>query len=373
MRVYYIMPQKGIITMTLSLCMIVKNEENNLARCLDSASGLADEIIIVDTGSCDGTVEAAKQYTDKVYHFDWIDDFSKARNFSFSKAASDYCMWLDADDVILKDDFEKIKNLKNSLPVEIDVVMMPYNTAFDESGNVLFSYYRERIVRNSPEYRWEGRVHEAISPTGKVIYYDAAISHKKEKASYSDRNLRIYEKMIAQGDSFSPRDMFYYGRELYYHSRFNEAISVFSDFLSEQSAWIENKIDACGILADCYLAKDDRLSALSSLMRSLTLDAPRAEICCKIGEIMMENNNYSEAIFWYETALSKKPDMTSGAFVNHDCCGFIPAIWLCVCYDRLGDHEKACEYNNLALSFKPQSEAALSNKKYFETLKTEGA
>lgn len=68
---------------TISLCMIVKNEEKVLARCLDSIADLMDEIIIVDTGSSDNTKEIAKKYTDKIYDFAWIDDFSAARNYSF--------------------------------------------------------------------------------------------------------------------------------------------------------------------------------------------------------------------------------------------------------------------------------------------------
>ena len=73
---------------TISLCMIVKNEEKVLARCLDSIADLMDEIIIVDTGSSDNTKEIAKKYTDKIYDFTWIDDFSAARNFAFSKATT---------------------------------------------------------------------------------------------------------------------------------------------------------------------------------------------------------------------------------------------------------------------------------------------
>ena len=75
---------------TISLCMIVKNEEKVLARCLDSIADLMDEIIIVDTGSSDNTKEIAKKYTDKIYDFAWIDDFSAARNYSFSKATKEY-------------------------------------------------------------------------------------------------------------------------------------------------------------------------------------------------------------------------------------------------------------------------------------------
>ena len=85
---------------TISLCMIVKNEELNIARCLDSVVELVDELIIVDTGSVDRTVEIASNYTSKVYSYLWKDDFSDARNYSFSKASMDYCMWMDADDIL---------------------------------------------------------------------------------------------------------------------------------------------------------------------------------------------------------------------------------------------------------------------------------
>ena len=75
---------------TISLCMIVKNEERILSRCLDSVKDLVDEIIIVDTGSTDATKRIAAEYTDKIYDFAWIDDFSAARNFAFSKASKEY-------------------------------------------------------------------------------------------------------------------------------------------------------------------------------------------------------------------------------------------------------------------------------------------
>ena len=86
---------------TVSLCMIVKNEEQILQRCLDSLAGLMDEIIIVDTGSTDATKEIAAKYTDKVYDFVWIDDFSAARNFAFSKAGMEYIYSADADEMPL--------------------------------------------------------------------------------------------------------------------------------------------------------------------------------------------------------------------------------------------------------------------------------
>ena len=142
---------------TISLCMIVKNEEDVLARCLDFAINFADEIIIVDTGSTDRTKEIAALYTDQVYDFEWIDDFAAARNFAFSKATMEYCMWLDAD----------------------DMVMMRYHTGFDKNGDPTFSYNRERLIKNNKGYSWQGAIHEAITPCGNILYTDIAVCNQK--------------------------------------------------------------------------------------------------------------------------------------------------------------------------------------------------
>ncbi len=95
----------------ISLCMIVKNEEENIEHCLSSIQGLVDEIIIIDTGSTDGTKEIAKKFGAKVFDFKWNNNFSDARNFSLSKATGDWIFILDADEVISPSDHEKIKNL----------------------------------------------------------------------------------------------------------------------------------------------------------------------------------------------------------------------------------------------------------------------
>ena len=128
-----------------SLCMIVKDEAAVLERCLDSVKTLVDEMIIVDTGSADGTKEIIKSYAGRLYEYDWQDDFSAARNYSFSLASSDYCLWLDADDVLPASTVETLEKLKENWDPATDVVMLPYQTAFDESGRPVFSFWRENI------------------------------------------------------------------------------------------------------------------------------------------------------------------------------------------------------------------------------------
>lgn len=353
---------------TISLCMIVKNEEMNIARCLDSVADLVEEIIIVDTGSIDRTEEIASNYTSKVYSYQWKDDFSDARNYSFSKASMDYCMWMDADDILEDTEKEKFLQLKKSLPLDIDIVMMKYNTSFDEAGRPSFSYFRERWVRNCEKYRWIGAVHEVIPPNGRVIHSDIAISHKKMSVGDPERNLRIYQKMIADGKALEPRQQYYYGRELYYHKQYKEAVSVLEQFLLSKDGWIENKIEACSICADCYYQLGQEQLALTTLLRSMSFDLPRAELCCEIGKYFLEHGNCHNAIYWYEVALNTPKNECSDGFILPDCYDYVPLLQLCVCYDKLGDRQKAKEYNERAGAYKPYSHAYLYNKRYFESL-----
>ena len=127
---------------TISLCMIVKNEEDVLERCLRSAEGIADEIIIADTGSTDQTKEIALRCGAKVYDFVWKDDFAAARNFAFSKATCDYLFWLDADDVVPEQTRRGLLLLREKLDPSVDMVMLPYHTAFDAAGRPTLIFYR---------------------------------------------------------------------------------------------------------------------------------------------------------------------------------------------------------------------------------------
>lgn len=356
---------------TLSLCIIVKNEEAVLARCLESIKDAVDEIIIADTGSTDKTKDIARKYTDLVYDFKWINDFSAARNFSFSKAHCDFIMWLDADDVITYENRLKLIDLKNNLNNE-DVVMLKYNTAFDENANPTFSYYRERIIRRSTPHIWKGRVHEAIECTGKIIYSDIAVNHHSVKTEYSTRNLDIYEQQISEGEPMKPRDMFYYGRELYYHRKFDKAIKILSEFLEKGNGWIENNIEACKILSFCYAETNHTENALKALFSSFAYDAPRAEICCQIGNQFMKTEKYEIAAFWFRLALNTPKQEEKGAFVDLDSYGYIPCLQLCVCCDKLKLYSMAEEYNLKAGEYRPDSKAYLNNLKYFKTLHKNG-
>ena len=348
--------------MQLSVCLIVKNEEEVLERCLSCAAKFADEIVIVDTGSTDGTVEIAHKFTDKVFYFEWRDDFSAARNFAFEKAKGDYVMWLDADDVITDENCIKIKELVKT--GGFDMAYLPYATAF-ENDRPTFVYYRERIMKSSMNFRFEGAVHEAIVPRGKTIYSDVPIFHKKVRCGDPLRNLSILQRKIARGDKLDGRSKFYYGRELLFNKMYIECCAVLEDYL-KGDGWIENRLEACVNLYHAYTALGREEEAISALLKSFTLAPPRSDVCCIMGERAMKANDNKSAIFWYELALNCVPDIKSGGFVNLDYCGFIPNIQLCVIYDRLGERQKAIFYNEAAGADKPDSPAYLHNKEYFK-------
>lgn len=139
-------------------------------------------------------------------------------------------------------------------------------------------------------------------------------------------------------------------------------------FLDSGAGWLENQIEACRLLSQCMTALGRDGDALPALLRSLTLDTPRAEVCCDMGGWFLARKQWRQAAFWYELALTRKRDDTSGAFVSPDCYGYLPAVQLCVCWYHLGDGEKAKAFNELAASFRPEDPFVLQNRTFFSSL-----
>ncbi len=350
---------------TISLCMIVRDEEAVIGRCLQNMREIADEIIVVDTGSEDKTKEIARECGARVIDLPWEDNFAAARNFSFDQATMEYILWLDADDVLDEDNIALFKELKNTLDPSVDVVMMRYHVAFDPHGKPTFTFFRERLVRRTGGFRWFGRVHEAIVSSGVVIRSQIAVRHEKIKPGDSTRNLRIYERMIAEGEVLEPRHRYYYARELFTHDRLDEAIVLLQQSIDDPNAWVENRIGACRDLAACLLKKGDEGGALQALLKSMLLGEPKAEVCCDIGSIFMGRDEFKSAAFWYRAAPECSPSEEGGGFASPECRGYIPFMQLCVCYDRLGQHELAEMCNERAALFKEDDPAVEQNRAYF--------
>ncbi len=353
---------------TISLCMIAREEEEGLARTLDCVRGIADEIVIVEAGATERTREIAKEYTDKIYGFEWTDDFSAARNFSFAQATGDYILWLDAGDVIMEEDRQKFARFKGELNPDVDVVMMRYTVNPDDCGEPAFFYYRERLVKRSCGFVWKEPVHEYLEIGGNILTSDIGIVHKNAYKNGSCQNISIYQSWIAKGGELSPRGLYYYARELKEQGRTDEAVEKLSIFLNMGEGWAEDNISACYELADCYNAQNNADQALISLLRSFLYDLPRAEACCRIGFIHLKKHEYKSAVFWFNLA-AEAPSSPGWGIARPDYSDYIPYMELAVCYDRLGDPAQAEACNDKAGEIKPDAPEYLYNKKYFTALK----
>lgn len=214
--------------MKLSVCMIVKNEERVLARCLDCVSQFADELIIVDTGSTDRSMEIAGKYTSKVFFHKWQDSFAEARNYAYSLATCEYMMWLDADDVIDEENIGRFLKLKQETPPDTDVIFTIYrNYSEDGIGDYIL---RDRIIRRSLNPKWVGDVHEAIPlrSSWKCMYaLDITIIHKKEYVNDPKRNMGIFNKVINEGKIFTDFEKANYCKELVFAKNYEKAYDVF--------------------------------------------------------------------------------------------------------------------------------------------------
>jgi glycosyltransferase involved in cell wall biosynthesis len=353
---------------SISLCMIVKNEENTLCRCLESVKDVVDEIIIVDTGSNDRTLEIVKDYTDKIYQFEWIDDFSAARNFAFQQAKMDYVLTMDADDILGYEEKDKLIELKNTLPSSIDAITMKYLTAFDQSGNVLVSLRQVRLVKRAKQFKWHGAVHEYLDVCGNILHSDISVTHKRMHKNY-DRNLNIYEVRIKKGIPFSPRDLFYYANELYDHEYYQKAITIYLEFLNTENHWLEDERTAYGKIADCYAKLHDINHinhAIQFVLKSFQLGSPRPEDCCRLGFFFLQKGEPKVALYWFQFA-TILPNTDYGGIIHHACSTWIPHLQLSGCYSRLGEMNKAYKHIEIAQSFCPNHKVIVKNKSLLES------
>lgn len=354
---------------TFSVCMIVKNEENILSETIESIKDIADEIIVVDTGSTDGTKEIAKKYTDKVYDFEWIDDFSAARNAAYSYATKDYIFFMDADDYLPEEEREKVLELKKTLDDSVDAVSIFTVFTVDEFGKPAFKYRRHRLVKRSNNFKWHGPVHEYLAVSGNIIHSDIHVYHrkqdKKKSAEEKSRNLRIYEKRLKKGETFSPRDKFYYANELKDHGQFEKAIEQYNDFLDSKKGWLEDNIRACIYLADCYRSLGDNEKEVESLTRSFVYDVPRPEVSCRLGDMYQAKQMYLKAILWYQLAIEVDMSDTLG-FQFEQYSTWYPHLQSCVCYWQLGNKELSYRHHLKAKDYRPNDERILYNEQFFK-------
>lgn len=208
----------------ISLCMIVKDEEAMLGRTLAAVADHVDEIIVVDTGSTDRTVEIAAEHGATILHHTWTGDFAAARNVSLEAATGDWILYLDADEVLVDGDGPALRALAGKTWREAFYLVWTNHTGDEEDGTAV-QHNGLRMFRNRPQYRFEGRLHEQYAQhlpgflKERLELTQVRVDHfgylgvvRDEKAK-SARNIELITKQIAEGTS-TPFLRFNLGTEL---------------------------------------------------------------------------------------------------------------------------------------------------------------
>ncbi len=195
----------------LSTCMIVRNEEDFLERCLASIRPFTDELIVVDTGSTDGTIAIAEGYADRLIHHPWADDFSAARNRSIADAAGEWIFYIDADEELPPGGGKKLCESLDSFPEDMDHLYLMIRN-LDGTGGILSEFPALRLFRNGRGIRFEGIVHNQVICRGAggtlpiaLIHYGYALTPEKMEQKFQ-RTFSLTKKQIAE----EPNNPFYY-------------------------------------------------------------------------------------------------------------------------------------------------------------------
>lgn len=346
---------------TISLALIARNEEKNVDRLLNSVEGCFDEIVFVDTGSTDKTVEKAEARGCKVIHFGWVDDFSKARNFAFSRCTQDYIMWLDLDDVL--HNREAFIKFRDSAMEFCDAWFNTYEYALDKNLNPVVSFVRERIFKRSLNAQWQYPLHEGIiaKPEWTQSYITTwSVKHMRDEADIKadkSRNIRILENIV-KSSSVDARMTFYYGKELFEAGRASEAIGVFEECFKMEDLQPHDRILGLQYAGHSAMSCFDQLKpeahqertrlfnlALSFAMEGIKADPNRAEFHVLIGDAYLRLGDIQRSVPYFAAAkacLKNFDTKYEGAIYSFkNLYGEAPSLQLGKIYAHLGLLDKA--------------------------------
>lgn len=380
---------------TISLCLIAHNNANILGPCLGSVCQHVDEIVVVDSYSTDTTKEVADKYTDKVYDLDdpeayltddqalydklnikgkpsglrFLGDYSKARNFSFSKATSDYIMWLDTDDVVKNP--EEIPRLIQLMEKDkVNAVKINYDYSFDSNGKPLTALSRERIVRNSPDIRWVYPGHEVINVTGVTADYPTTlnIEHRNHSGGNVARKIehkafKILKSYILNNDLVDARIYFYLGREAVNVS-LDESISAFENYL--KVGWWDEEVALARATMGCIFEDlGDYNKAWNYFAGAQMSYETNPDGYFGLARIAYYKQMWDKCIHFTTLGLNTKFKgvlWTAQASYRRSN----PYVFSNVAYSRLGRNKEALEACLKGLEIDPNDKNLLHNKAFYE-------
>lgn len=343
--------------MTVSVALIVRDEEQTLARCLDSFAREVDEVVVVDTGSRDRTREIARRYTDRVYDFEWRDDFAAARQFAFDRATSEWVAWVDADDVVLN--AERIRPLVAAAPDGVAGFEWRYVYERDERGDAVCEFWRERCVRNDGAFRWQGRVHEVLVPSSPRELRrtdEVVVEHRRQQSRVPQklgRNLRILERERREaGPAARPRLFFYLANEYASAGRNRRALACYRKYL-RVATWDDERYVAEVRVANLLRAGRRYEEAVDASLRALKICPHWPDAYFGLAETYYYLRDWHKVVHWCEVGRAMpRPD--TPLFVNPLDYRFNWIIYYTNALFHLGELREALEWTKRALAVRPE-------------------
>src|SRR4051812_13682502 len=308
---------KPLEGLTLTLCMIVRDEESMLPRTLDAIADHVDEIVIVDTGSTDATMDIARSYGAKVIETEWTGDFGAARNVSFDAATGDWIMYLDADEVMGEGQGARLRELTGRVWREAFFLVETNHTGDLEDGTSVH-HNALRVFRNRPEYRFTGRIHEQIAHTlpahlvERIETTDIRMEHYgylgvvREEKDKSRRNLELLERQLAeQGET--PFLHFNLGSE---HSALGQHEQSLEHL---QKAWAAVRHDPA---VRTYGYVPSLVGRVATALRKL---GRRADLAAHVEDALTVFPGYTDLVFDYALACLDEGDLDAARTLLERC------------------------------------------------------
>lgn len=339
---------------TISLCMIVKDETEDLARCLESVSYFVDEIVLVttDPGSHHHSV---KEKSDKVklYPFKWRNDFSAARNYSFSKATGDYILWLDADDVLQGAEYlsEAVNYMQE---YGFAWLCFNYQYAQDQAGVGIANHMKPRLIKNDGNSTWHKPIHENLEYTGHYVWdkFDKIqVIHNLDPNKVEEKQIRnisiLEEEYIRDGEKTDPRTLHYLGNSYLGLGLVNgtnteelENAIYFYNEHTKVSGWDEETYFSFIGIGQALAALDRNQESISAFLRAVETRPDWSDAYWFLTIVYNDLGQYKKSIEFGEIALSKnKPDTI--LTVNDSLHKFVAPSFLVQSYLLTNDTDKA--------------------------------
>jgi hypothetical protein len=337
----------------ISVCLIVRDEEATLQRCLESFRDVADELIVVDTGSRDRSIEIARSAGARLERFEWCDDFSAARNYACSFAKGRWIMMPDGDELLRGAGASTIVGLLEQVPDDVVNILVENRTIVD--GAVAAVALTDRLFRNRPEIRWRYRVHEVLDTAGgrTAMTRDFYLHHepgakRDEAMRVSQERIELYLRALSldvEEQPDDPRPLYYLASTLNGAARYAEAQEAYERYF-ERSEGREPARRAAAFRDAAAVAGrlDDEQRQRALLFRSLEQDWRPAETYAALAELALHHGNRGEAIHWLTVSTTCSPPQDA-AYSLDDAYGAAPWRRLAALHRQAGDEQAArrCE------------------------------